>query len=121
MPSIRGRGNHDIVVQPRKINRINGRRAYVNDGPPVMVKRCAVQSVREWATAEEDHTAGIQYLSMRRVFSRTWPGDENSLVYVNGGEFETVGDPQHMDGSRRTEHWVITIKWLRDTPAPKVT
>lgn len=118
--SIRGRGPHTVIVQRRKRGRINGISGLIPDGDPVVIRRCSVQSVREWATAEEEYTHGLQLLSMRRVFTRTWPGDVNSLVYFAGGEFETVGDPQHMDGSPRTEHWVITIKWLGDAPPPTV-
>lgn len=95
-------------------------RSLVNDGDPVAVRRCSVQSVREWATAEEVLTYGLQLISMRRVFSRFWPGDVNALVYFAGGEFELVGDPQFMDQSRRTRHWVTTIRWLGDKPAPTI-
>ena len=116
--SIRGRGPHAVVVQPRKIERVDGKRRFVNDGPPVRVDRCSVQSVREWASAEEVLTHGLQLISMRRVFSRTWPGDVNALVYFEGGEYEVVGDPQHMDQSRRTLHWVTTIRWLGNAEAP---
>ncbi|MFD5599924.1 hypothetical protein ACFWHR_07680 [Leucobacter sp. NPDC058333] len=118
--SIRGRGPHTVILQPRKIERYQGAVDYVDDGPPVKIERCSVQSVREWATAEEIFTHGLSLLSMRRVFTRTWPADANGLVYFNGGIFETVGDPQHMDGSRRTAHWVTTIKWLGDGPPPHV-
>ncbi|MGK0740433.1 hypothetical protein ACSHWG_00890 [Leucobacter sp. Z1108] len=120
MASIRGRGHHEVIVQRRTVGRKNTFVNYVNEGDPIVIKRCSVQSVREWATAEENYAYGLSQLSMRRVFARDWPGDVNSLVYFNGGEFETVGDPQHMDGSPRTEHWVITIKWLRDVPPPVI-
>lgn len=118
--SIRGRGPHSVIVQNRKLVRVNGQADYENDGPPTLIKGCSVQSVREWATAEEVLTNGLQLISMRRVFTRKWPGTVNSLVYFNGGEFETVGDPQEMDQSRRTSHFVITIRWLGDKPAPVV-
>lgn len=118
--SIRGRGRHSVIVQPRKTERIDGRRIFVADGPPVLIRQCSVQSVREWATAEEERAYGLQLISMRRVFSRKWAGDVNALVYFSGGEFEVVGDPQHMDGSPRTEHWLTTIRWLGDKPAPTV-
>ena len=118
--SIRGRGPHTVVIQPRKITRAHGARQYVNDGPPIEVKHCSVQSVREWATAEEVLTHGLQLISMRRVFSRVWHGDVNALVYFDGGEFELVGDPQFMDQSRRTLHWVTTIRWLGNAEAPSL-
>lgn len=118
MPSIRGRGRHSLVVQKRKIVRVKGAKVFVPDGPPVLIKSCSVQSVREWSTSEEDLTNGIIQLSLRRVYSREWPGDENSLVYFNGGEYECVGDPQHMDQTRRTHHWLVTIRWLGQREAP---
>lgn len=127
MASIRKRGPHTVIVQPRRTER-NGRgtTSYVLDGPAVYVKRCSVQSVREWATAEEIYADGLKLLSMRRLFSITWPGDVNALVYFRPsendawGEFETVGDPQLMDMSRRTKHWVTTLKWLRDVDEPPI-
>lgn len=120
MPSIRGRGPHSVIIQPRRVERTAGMSSYVDDGPPIQINHCSVQSVREWATAEEIYASGLQLLSMRRVFAREWPGDVNSLVYFDGGEFETVGDPQRMDVSRRTFHWVVTIKWLGQKAAPPI-
>lgn len=118
--SIRGRGRHSVIIQPRKTERIDGRRIFVVDGPPVLIRQCSVQSVREWATAEEVLTYGLQLISMRRVFARKWAGDVNALVYFDGGEFEVIGDPQNMDGSPRTKHWLTTIRWLGDKPAPVI-
>ncbi|MBU3995587.1 MAG: hypothetical protein KKF42_07410 [Actinobacteria bacterium] len=118
--SIRGYGPHSVIVQNRIKSRKNGQNFYVPDGPAILIESCHVQSVREWATAEEDYAMGLSLLSMNRIFTRTWPGTVDSLVYFRGGEYETVGTPQHMDGSRLTEHWVITIKWLGDRPAPEI-
>lgn len=118
MASIRGRGPHSVIVQNRVKGRVNGHPVWVPDGDPVLIEHCHVQSVREWATAEETYEHGLSLLSMFRIFTRTWPGNVDSLVYFRGGEYETVGTPQYMDGSPRTEHWVITIKWLGNKPAP---
>lgn len=118
--SIRGKGVHDVIVQPRKVERVKGAVVYVNDGPPVLIRKCDVQSVREWATAEESFAYGVTLLSMRRVYARTWPGDVNALVYFDGGEYETVGDPQQFPRSKRTAHVLTTIKWLGDKPAPVI-
>ncbi|UOR02064.1 hypothetical protein MUN77_01650 [Leucobacter allii] len=118
--SIRGRGPHDLIVQPRKITRVQGSKLTVNDGAPVLLKRCDVQSVREWATSEEDLSNGITLLSLRRVFARKWVGDSNALVYFDGGVFEIVGDPQRLDRTRRTAHWLVTIRWLGNETAPTV-
>ena len=118
--SIRGRGPHTLIVQPRKYERIQGAKMLVNDGPAVLVERCAVQSVREWSTSEEYLTHGVQLLSLRRVFAREWPGDSNAAVFFKGGEFEVVGDPQEMDISPKTSHWVVTIKWLGDADPPVI-
>ena len=120
MPSIRGRGPDTVIIQNRRVARVSGVQDYVPVGDPVRIERCSVQSVREWATAEEVLTYGLQLISMRRVFTRTWPGDVNSLVYFDGGEYETVGDPQQFIQSRRTKHFVVTIRWLGDKPAPVV-
>lgn len=116
--SIRGRGRHTVIVQPRKVTRIAGMQQIVNDGDPVVIKRCSVQSVREWASAEEFHEAGLQLNSMRRMFAREWVGDVYAHVYFDGGVYEVLGTPQHMDQTPRTEHWVITIRWLHDAAPP---
>lgn len=116
--SIRGRGHHSIIVQPRKSARVNGIRALVNDGDPFRIDRCAVQSVREWATAEELMTYGLQLISMLRVFTRVSPGDHNSLIYFDGGEYEVVGNVQRMDASKRTAHFLTTMRWLGNGPEP---
>lgn len=118
--SIRGRGAHDLIVQPRKIEREKGAKVTVNDGSPVLFRKCDVQSVSEWATSEENLMNGITLLSLRRVFARHWAGDSNALVYFDGSVFEIVGDPQRMDRTRRTSHWLITIRWLGVAEAPLI-
>lgn len=118
--SIRGRGIHNVIIQPRKVVRVKGAPTYEADGPPVLIERCDVQSVREWATAEEIYTYGVGLLSMYRVFSRKWAGNSNAIVYFDGGEYEVVGTPQAFPRSRRTAHMVTTIKWLGDKPPPVV-
>ena len=118
--SIRGRGVHDLIVQPKKIERVKGAKTVVDDGPPVLLRKCDVQSVREWATSEEDLAHGVTLLSLRRVFARHWVGDSNAFVYFDGSVYEIVGDPQRMDRSRRTSHWLITIRWLGVAEAPLI-
>lgn len=118
--SIRGRGPHSLIIQPMRIERVKGAKVSVKDGPPVLIKNCDVQSVREWATAEENLAHGVALLSMRRVFSRKWAGDSNALVYFDGGEYEVVGDPQEMPRTRRTAHWLTTIRWLGNATPPVV-
>lgn len=118
--SIRGHGPHSVVVQNRVKSRKNGQTVYRPDGNPILIPSCHVQSVREWATAEEIYDNGLSLLSMNRIFTRTWPGNVDSIIYFRGGRYETVGTPQYMDGSKRTEHWVITIKWLGDEDAPAI-
>lgn len=115
--SIRGRGPHTVWVQNRVLGRIDGYTDYVNDGVPVKIKSADVQSVREWSTSEEYYDEGLRLLNLARVFTRNWPGDENALIYWDGSEYETVGNPQRMDRTRRTKHWMTTIKWLRAVPA----
>lgn len=120
MPSIRGRGPHDLIVQPKKYIREKGGKVLVDDGPPVWVRKCDVQSVREWATSEEDLSNGIKLLSLRRVFARRWPFGPDSHVYFKGDVFEIVGDAQEMDRSKRTAHWLITIRRIGPEVPPVV-
>ena len=116
MPSIRGRGKDTIHIQKREIRRVNGFQEYVNIGDPIEMRHVSMQSVREWASAEEEYMDGLQLLSLRRMFARSWPGDVHSIVYFEGRQYETVGEPQRMDGSPRTAHWVITLKLVGAQP-----
>jgi hypothetical protein len=110
MPRLLDNAPHIVEVQNRRVDRdVRGNRVYVPVGARQPVP-CAVQPVREWSTAEETYGAGIQLMSLLRVFSRNWPGNTDSLIYFNGIEYESVGDPQLMNMSRRTRHWEITIK-----------
>lgn len=101
---------HKVTVQ-KKVRTQGLRGAYheENDGEPIEVA-CMVQAVREWSTEEELVVDGLQVLTLARIFSRTWPGDVNSIVTWDGYEWETVGEPQHFQVSRRTEHWSITVR-----------
>src|SRR3712207_1607284 len=104
------RAPHVVYVQPRKrVKNERGKSDLVNDGPLVKV-RCAVQGAREWSTEEQSLAHGLQVLSIRRIFSKTWPGDVNALVYAEGKVFESVGDPVQLAMSRNTSHWSITVQ-----------
>jgi hypothetical protein len=101
---------HVVMVQLMK-RKQNLRGSYddVPDGEPIAVP-CTVQAVREWSSAEEIAVNGLQLLTLTRIFSRTWPGDSRSVTYWDGHEWETIGEPQHFQVSRRTNHWAITVK-----------
>ena len=108
------RAPHTVHVQKRRMVRTDrGQRDYVNDGEPIPV-RCMVEPVRDWSSSEEVETLGLQVVDLSIIRSREWPGDVNSYVIFNGAEYETVGAPQHHSVSPRTEHYRVTIKWLRD-------
>lgn len=101
---------HTVIVQRKA--RVQGQRGGYHEEPigdPIAVP-CMVQAVREWSTEEELVVDGLQVLTLARIFSRTWPGDVNSIVTWDGFEWETVGEPQHFQVSRRTEHWSITVR-----------
>lgn len=105
---------HTVQVQNRKMGRDErGQRAYVPDGPPVTV-RCMGEPVRDWSSSEEVESLGLQVVDLTIIRAKTWPGNVNSYVLYNGAEYETVGAPQHHSVSRRTSHYRVTIKWLRD-------
>lgn len=118
--SIRGRGPDTVIVQPRKVVLVKGAPSYVDDGPPVAVENCDVQSVREWATSEEELDFGVKMLSLRRVFTRSWPGDVNAVAYYDGDLWEVVGDPQRFGRTKRTAHMLITIRRIGNAEPPVV-
>lgn len=101
---------HTVLVQKRVPHtEINGIDVYENDGDPIPV-RCAVQLARDWSSAEEKYTGGLQILDMRVIYSRTWPGDAHSHVIWEGEIYEMVGDPGQTSMSSRTTHWRITCR-----------
>ena len=107
---------HVVYVQPRGlVDNGRGKFEMTKLGPRVPV-RCSVQGAREWSTEEEQRSSGLQVLSIRRIFSRTWPGDVHALVYHKGKEFETVGDPVEQAMSRNTAHWSVTVRVIGDDP-----
>lgn len=105
---------HTVQVQNRKMGRDErGMQVFVPDGEPIPV-RCMGEPVRDWASAEEDRSLGLQVVNMIVIRSREWPGNVNSHVLYDGGWFETVGVPQHHNVGRRTRHWRITLKWIKE-------
>lgn len=94
------------------MERVQGLRGAYQEQPvgdPIEVP-CTVQAVREWSTEEEIRVEGLQVLTLARLFARSWPGDVNSIVTWDGHEWETVGEPQHFQVSRRTNHWSVTLR-----------
>lgn len=118
--SIRGRGPDTVIVQPRRVELKKGAPVYVDDGPPVAIKRCDVQSVREWATSEEELDFGVKLLDLKRVFSRFWPGDVNGVAYYGGELWEVVGNPQRFGRTRLTTHYLTTIRRIGHAEPPVV-
>lgn len=108
------RAPHRVQVQNRAMTRdMRGMQVFDPDGDPVTV-RCMVEPVRDWASSEEDQTLGLQVIDMAVIRSRTWPGDVNSHITYEGGLYETVGVPQRFHAGRRTQHWRITVKWIKE-------
>ena len=105
---------HTVQVQKRKaVVNERGLREYVPDGAPIPV-RCMGEPVRDWSSSEEVESLGLQVVDLTILRAKKWPGDVNSYVLYDGAEYETVGAPQHHSVSRRTSHYRVTIKWLRD-------
>ncbi|WP_100813016.1 hypothetical protein [Microbacterium lacus] len=106
------RAPHVVYVQNRKTERDNeGKRIMVDVGPRIAV-RCMHEPVRDWSSAEETPTLGLQVTDLKIIRSRLWPGDIHSHVYFDGGVHETVGAPQAHSVSRRTRHHRITVRWI---------
>jgi hypothetical protein len=109
-------GKHKVYVQLRKRGRDNrGERVQMDDGDRIPVK-VIDESVREWASAEEDMTNGFQVVDLLVIRTKHWPGDVNSHVFYNGQMYETSGTPQPLRMSRRTRHWRVTLKWIGKDP-----
>lgn len=105
---------HLIQVQLRESTRgERGQRVYADVGDLIDV-RGMVEPVRDWSSSEEVETRGLQVVDLAIVRARTWPGDINSHVIFDGALYETVGAPQRHSVSKRTGHYRVTIKWLRD-------
>lgn len=108
------RAPHIVLVQNRESDRTpQGTRADKNVGEPIPV-RCMVEPVRDWSSSEEVESLGLQVVDLAIVRARTWPGDIKSHIIFENALYETVGAPQHHSVSRRTGHYRVTIKWLRD-------
>lgn len=105
---------HVANVQRRTIQRNDrGIRVPVPIGDPIPVRGMA-EPVRDWASAEESREGGLQILDMLVWRSKTWPGDVHSLIEFEGKLYEPVGAPQHHSTGRRTKHWRVTLRWLRE-------
>lgn len=110
---------HELWVQLRETVRTpEGLRTQLEIGDPIRV-RCKVEPVRDWSSAEETYFAGLQVKDLRVIYSRTWPGDLNSIILYRGELYETVGQPQLYNSSRRTSHYRITVKWIGDRGADR--
>ena len=111
--SLLTRGRHTVHVQNRVMSRnAGGLRVPQPVGEPIPV-RCTVEPVRDWSSAEEQREGGLQILDLLIVRAQNWPGDVLSLVEHEGKWYETVGAPQHHSAGRRTQHWRVTLRWLK--------
>lgn len=105
---------HTVLVRlrTRTIN-AEGRAVLTYVGDPIPVK-CMVEPVREWSSAEEQMGQGLQFLDLAVVRSRTWPGNIDSHVIYDGVLYETSGVPQNFHVSRRTRHFRITLRHVKE-------
>jgi hypothetical protein len=105
---------HTVQVQLRETT-LNDRgiRVDVNVGEPIAV-RCMVEPVRDWSSSEEVESLGLQVVDLAIIRAQKWPGDIKSHVIFDGALYETVGAPQRHSVSRRTGHYRVTVKWLRE-------
>lgn len=107
---------HVVGVQKRRpVKTMSGVAKYENDGD-VVYHRCMVQVARDWSSAEESLTAGLQVYDMRVIYSRTWSGDEHSHIIWDGDLYEMIGAPQPLKASPRTAHWRVTCRLIGTAP-----
>lgn len=55
-------------------------------------------------------TQGQSLLTRYVLRTRSFPAGAWSKVTWNGDDFDVVGEPRHMPGSPRLEHWLVTLQ-----------
>jgi hypothetical protein len=107
--SLLDRTPHTVQVQLRAIveDTLRGKSLPLSDvGSPISVG-CTVQPLSSTDLLVLGGNVGE---TQRNIISRTWPGDTNSVVYFDGFQWDTIGDPQHHHMSPATAHWEIRIQ-----------
>lgn len=107
--SIIDRGPHTVEVTP-KVKTSGSLGTEYKNGPPVIVRRVAVQPI----SAEESQELGIVAHTSYRIIGRgKWPGGALSKVRVVVGPtnatFDQHGDARIYGMSKRTAHFDVTI------------
>lgn len=101
-------GPDTVVIQRRIIDRSGSRAArdLVNLGDPTTLKRVTVRPLSD----VELNAGGTEVFSQKVVVSRTWPADVNGLVIWGGYNWDTIGEPQFLPGSRSSRHFEVRIE-----------
>lgn len=100
-------GPDTVVIQPRVVERgARAERALANDGGPLTLKKVTVRPLSD----VELNSGGTEVFSQKVVVSRTWPADVNGLVTWDGYNWDTIGEPQFLPGSRSSRHYEVRIE-----------
>lgn len=96
-----------VVLHERR--EVRGRMQTVETGRVECYGRLQESSSEDIATYASAGEQGV--LSMRRLYTRRFPGDDLSTVIDGDGvSYAVVGDPKRHQGSRRTRRDVVTLR-----------
>lgn len=112
--SLLDKAPHTVTVIFQKESRDAAGRRVMTEVAPRQTVRCMVEPVREWSSAEEELSYGLQVTDMAVLRARKWPGNVDSHVIFNDVLYETVGAEQHFSVGRMTRHYRVTLKRLKE-------
>jgi len=68
--------------------------------------------------SESSSSQGQRLLTRYRLRSRQFPAGAWSKITWNGDDYDVVGEPKHIPGSPRLEHWLVTLQARTPRPVP---
>lgn len=72
-------------------------------------------SFRRTSSGEVDVNGRLVVYDARLLTTTPWPGgplDNTSQISIDGLLYEMDGVPRRLDGSRRTQHWQVNLKFV---------
>jgi len=97
---------HSLTVQRyAKTEGSIGQNDYSPAGDPVTVR-----GNKHPLTAEETTNYGLQNFTTVAFHCLTWPGDQHSMISLDGSDWEQIGDPKLYGMSTRTQHYEVILK-----------
>lgn len=107
--SIQGANHQVTVILRERMEGARGRMEAVETGRVTVwgrIQQSRTEDIEALAAAGE-----TQVLNIRRLYCRSFPGDDLSqVVDVEGVLYNVVGEPKRHRGSRRTARDVVTLR-----------